>query len=89
MPDAHLLGEQDQHETWWEQLGQGPRGGDRAGRQLVVVPECDHGGQRQQTHDDHGGGNDPGGGSEQRADDDDRGCDTPAQWAHQHPDRPK
>ena len=84
--DRDELGEDDQHQGGWDELGQGPRGDDHPRRQLGIVFVSDHHRQGEESHDDHRGRHHPGGRGEERSHDDHRHRHPAAQRPHEQSD---
>ena len=66
---AELVGHDDEHEAWRDDLCQRSGSRDDAGGQTPVVAVAQHDGQRDEPHGDDRGGDDAGGGGKQGADD--------------------
>ena len=69
---AELVGEHDEHQRRWNELGDGPRGRNHPGCQLHVVAVAHHDRQGNHPHRDHGGRHGAGDGPQNGTDDDDR-----------------
>ena len=80
---AELVGQHDQHERRRDELGDGARGRDDAGREFHVVAVAHHDRQRDEAHRDHRGGDRAGDRAEDRADHDHRIAEAAAHRAEQ------